>query len=1603
MNLSRFLHFRVWAPILIMPMMVAVFCACDDDDDEGNDDSSTTDVPVVTTATSATNITPSSATLGGNVTGAGDGSDTDAETDDGTVSERGVVYSTTNNEPKVDGDDVTKLPAAAAGTGMFTVDVMGLAPNTKYYFAAYATNEHGTAHGDTGEFTTLEGPTISSPTSADVTENSATLGGDITSDAGLTITERGVIFSRTIDNDNPFIAGPNVTKVPATGTGTGVFTHGVTGLDSFTSYSFRAYVSVAEGTSYTDVEIFVTESNVPVDSDILTTVTQADGKILVGGTFSMIGGVAQGGIARLHPDLTVDTSFTPDVGGDINTMEVQADGKILIGGYINEANGVIFPLGDNHVVRLNPDGTTDTSFSAYVVSGTLLSLVLQEDGKIIVAGEFLGVNDEPDYWWLGRLNSDGTTDTSFNPGVVPNDPNDPVHSIAVQPDGKILIGGWFKTYNGVSRVGIARLNENGSLDTTFDPGTGTGPGYPLTVRSIALQSDGKIVIGGEFISYNGTNRSGIARLDADGSLDSSFDPGTGLFRIPPVPDDFVGAQVTSITIQRDGGILIGGNFDKFNGILRKGLARILPSGDLDPTLGQFFEDDVESDVESVALLNDGTILVGAQAGPDRIPFAALPNKAFPADSSVPAGPGDPEPEPAPALGRNGAFSQVSATSLSRVQWLRGGTTPLLSDVLFEVSTNAGSTWTDLGDGVWTDDGWELTGLSLPPTGLVRGRGTTHGGNSNGGSGLIEEESAYPIPVLTELTVAEVMPDSATLGATAATFGSAITERGVVFSATTDNDDPMIGGANVTKVAATGAGVGAFTVPITGLSQDVEYSFRAYAITAAGTGYSWASSFSTKVPVLNSLSSANETASGASLMANLTNAGGSAITERGFVFSRVADNDAPVLDGPDVRKEIVSGIEIEEFSKHVTDLVPGTAYRVKAFATNSVGTGYSASLTFSTSGAPRIESAGENGITETGATLEAEVVDDGGSPVTVRGIVYGPTSAITEDRLFSDETDATIVPAATGGTGAFSVPLTGLDSDTLYTWAAYATNEHGTVYSGEAVFNTLPPPPDPIGTPDPGGNDGLTSSGAAGNGALEIAEAGVTAGTLDALFDSGVQAGKFVQCIAVQADGSSIIAGDFESVGSERHLHIARVGPDGTVDSTFKTEINVSVNSIVVQADGKILLGGLFTKVNGVTRNGIARLNSDGTLESVNTFSPGAGADAVVYAVALQPDGKILIAGLFDNVQGTPRPGIARLKANGILDTTFDPGTGADNAIYSISVQPDGKILIGGHFTAVNGTNRNRIARLDSTGSVDVGFDPGTGADDRVAGIAAQTDGSILVSGYFTTINGTSRNRIARLTSTGALDTGFDPGTGANDRIYTFTTQVDGKIVIGGTFTNYNGTAINRIAKLNPDGSLDTAFDPGAGADDEVDAITLQEDGSILVGGLFQFMDGSARKGLARLANEDATQSLTVSGRSSLKWARGGAGPAIAPPEFEISTDLGMIWESLGTGAVTSDGWELNGLDLPVGGMVRSIGCTNGGFLGGSSGVMEGTLDFDYGPQILSLRAQLRSTLRKISKEKKKLKKAKKKRNQRLVKKSKKNIKKLQKKQRSISARLAAIS
>jgi uncharacterized delta-60 repeat protein len=349
----------------------------------------------------------------------------------------------------------------------------------------------------------------------------------------------------------------------------------------------------------------------------------------------------------------------------------------------------------------------------------------------------------------------------------------------------------------------------------------------------------------------------------------------------------------------------------------------------------------------------------------------------------------------------------------------------------------------------------------------------------------------------------------------------------------------------------------------------------------------------------------------------------------------------------------------------------------------------------------------------------------------------------------------------------------------------------------------------------------------------------------------------------------------------------RYNTDGSIDNTFIAPANLTaVNKFVIDSSDNVLLYGSFTEGNR-TVNKFARLNMNGAL--ISSFVVNYGIGGTVTELAIQTDGKVIIAGDFAQINGITRKNIARLNADGSLDSTFNPGTGFDNTVEKIVVLPDGKILVGGSFTNYNGTAQVALVRLNADGSLDGAFSPNIVVNGIVYSIDLQTDGKILIGGSFGSINGQTRSSVARLNADGSLDASFNPIVGGNSPVIRrVLAQPDGKILIGGTFSGVNGFARTNLVRLNADGSLDTTLDAGSiqpvtqierqadgkyivvtggvirrlnangtadatfnssTANGVVSAVLIQPDGSVIVGGDFTLIGGFARLRLARLKSD----------------------------------------------------------------------------------------------------------------------------------------------------------
>ena len=354
------------------------------------------------------------------------------------------------------------------------------------------------------------------------------------------------------------------------------------------------------------------------------------------------------------------------------------------------------------------------------------------------------------------------------------------------------------------------------------------------------------------------------------------------------------------------------------------------------------------------------------------------------------------------------------------------------------------------------------------------------------------------------------------------------------------------------------------------------------------------------------------------------------------------------------------------------------------------------------------------------------------------------------------------------------------------------------------------------------------------------------GKSDPSFDARHSSSGSVERVALDPQGKIIIGGQFDhsSEGVMRR-GLSRLNPDGTPDNSFDTEYGIDLSGkvgvLALQADGKIIIGGSFSYYNRELAENIARINPDGSLDTSFSCRSITG----INHLTLQPDGKVLVWGKMKNKLDAIVDNIARLNTDGSFDASFDAGTGISlfgNAKSGrIVLQPDGKIIVTGWFTGVNGVERNSVARLNPDGSLDHSFNV---VDLKpIAWINTcylLDDGKILIGGD---------GILAKLNADGSLDHSFKPAATQNGlsdgyaNVRTLAVQKNGKILIGGSYA-LNSQIDSRLIRLNEDGSLDNTFEPDYGANRTPKDILLQPDGKIIIN------SGMHTENIGRLLNSD---------------------------------------------------------------------------------------------------------------------------------------------------------
>ncbi|MCS7336685.1 MAG: delta-60 repeat domain-containing protein, partial [Verrucomicrobiae bacterium] len=404
------------------------------------------------------------------------------------------------------------------------------------------------------------------------------------------------------------------------------------------------------------------------------------------------------------------------------------------------------------------------------------------------------------------------------------------------------------------------------------------------------------------------------------------------------------------------------------------------------------------------------------------------------------------------------------------------------------------------------------------------------------------------------------------------------------------------------------------------------------------------------------------------------------------------------------------------------------------------------------------------------------------------------------------------------------------------------------------------------------------------------------GTVDESFRCDIWDGPVRQILPMDS-ARFCVAGAFHTLAGFYRPVIAAVMRNGTVDTSFKhgrvglaASTFAGVRKIVELPDGKVLAAGVFDTVQDFPVRAVARFYTDGSVDTnfVPELLPAEGwGPPQVYSVAFEPTGIITIGGYFKAVNGAGGylQGIAQLLTNGKVHTNFASGLSgvvndqnAPGRVYTVLRQPDGKILIGGQFAKVHGVGRRNLARLNPDGTLDQSFTPSVGEKwEWITSLAYQSRGRIIVGGYFSSVNGIPRTNLACLRLDGTLAPDFNvvPIFPEWDGITAIAVQQDDKILIGGSFSQVHDRQVAGIARLLPNGELDVSFEASGAYSDmnpgTVLAIEVQPDGKILVGGIFNKLNGTPRCSLGRLQPNGSLDSSFGQQLAGFRWldTRGG--------------------------------------------------------------------------------------------------------------------------------------
>ena len=943
-------------------------------------------------------------------------------------------------------------------------------------------------------------------------------------------------------------------------------------------------------------------------------------------------------------------------------------------------------------------------------NGPVYGLALQTDGMTVLGGAFTQVDGKV-YNRIARMQAMGVVDSAFNPGYGANDD---IFAVAMTPDNKIVVGGAFTRMDTSNHAGITRLRANGDVDPSFNPATGVSNGV---VRALAIQSDGRIILGGDFTAVGNWVRGRLARLNTNGAVDLTFGAAAD-------------GPVFALAIQPDGNVLIGGLFTNVNGTVRRGLARVNTNGVVDSSFNAGLN--LVGPIYSLALLADGRILV---AGAFSNAVATNLNylvRLFPDGSIDPSfyptsGPDGPVNAVAvQANGRiliGGGFSSYNGTPLSHFGRVRSSGS---EDFLFNVGSGANDVVRAL--------------VVQPDTEVIIGGDFT----------VVNEISRHYLARIhgdEKRSVAEV-EFAATVFRVSENQGPAQ----IIIQRSGNTNQAL------TVDFATSDGTASNGFDYAGYTNTVSF--------AAGE-----ESKTNWITIIDdALVEGNETVN-LKLLNPSANVDLSGYDTAVLVIEDDEKSVRFVQETYDVRENATNAViqVLREGSLVGTVSVklsttPGTATAGSDYTSVTTNIVFQENQTNAYVYVPVTLDALEEIVETVFLTLSNPVGCFLGSP-------SNATLRILDSSITAGAPDPNFDPGEGAGGPGRQVRALALAPNAMILAGGVFTNFNGVTNAYVTRF----------------GLNGLP----------------------DTNFNTGTGPNGMVAAVAALDNGRSVIGGAFTSVNGLAYNYLGRLLTTGSADSTFSlnNQLNASLMALAVQGDGKIVVAGAFTQPSSY----LGRFKANGGADA--QFNLGTGPNGIVYAVALGSsavDSPIVIGGVFGTVNGYARSKVARLTSTGAVDEAFVPPVmNLNGIVYAVAVDSAGRVLVGGSFTNIGGTNHKGLARLSVDGSLDLGFNPTV--EGTVYSIVVQPNGRVLIGGSFTMVNQTNRGSYARLFDDGTLDASFASGTGANGTVYSVLFLPDNSIMIGGSFSTVDGVPRKAVARLvgDPSPLLRLSIAPGS--------------------------------------------------------------------------------------------------------------------------------------------------------------------------------------------------